>query len=164
MRGSGYGHIPCPIAVESHDDILRLQPHPRTLSDKAGDEVLQLSDIPRPVILLEDGERRDGHPQYLPLISLVVLVEKVLEEQGNILAALPQRRYSDGHDMQAIEEILTKEARIHPLHEIVVRRRNNTHIGVEGLHTSHALEGVLLQNPQESGLPHEGQTAYLIKA
>jgi hypothetical protein len=118
-----------------------------TLSDQAGDEVLQLPDIPRPVILLEDSERCNGHPQYLPLIPLVVLVQKVLEEEGNILTAFPQRWHSDGHDMEAIEKILAKKARSNHLHEIVVRSRNDAHIGGEGLRTSHTLEGMLLQDP-----------------
>src|SRR5205823_331129 len=67
---------------------------------RALDDVLQLTDVPGPVVADQTVERLGGHA---PLAEVAhVLREEVFDEQGDVAPPLAERRGGDGHDVQAV--------------------------------------------------------------
>src|SRR6266498_1921828 len=80
-----------------HDDAGGVQ------GEGAGDDVLQLADVPGPLVGLEDLARlaRDGGP-----LAAAVLRGEVLGEERHVLEPLAERRDPQGDDVQPVVEIL----------------------------------------------------------
>lgn len=79
-------------------------------NDRSLDKILQLAHIAGPVPF---GERRHhfGRHRFDPSIHTAnVLGNKVVHQQGNIFAPLPQRREEDREDSKPIVQIATKES------------------------------------------------------
>ncbi len=69
----------------------------------------------------------------MPPVILVATGQKVLDEEGDIPVAASQGRDLDGHDIQAIEEVLAKELFLDQARQILVRRRDNANVDLSGL-------------------------------
>ncbi len=72
----------------------------------------------------------------------------MLDQQGDILPALSQRRQVERNDFQSIKEILAERAFFHHLFELSVRRCDDAHIGIKRLFTADPIVLLLLQDPQ----------------
>src|SRR5439155_1092658 len=77
------------------------------LDDGGLDDVLELADVPRPVVGEEEMHRLGLHfadpgaLQPMPLLD-----DEVADQEGDILAPLTQRRQVDVYDLQAVEQVL----------------------------------------------------------
>src|SRR5688572_21955277 len=83
---------------------------PLTFYEQHGplDRIPQLSDVARPLILLEQLERLGRQPaEALPELP-VVAIDEVRREQRHVAPPLTQRRQGDGHHLQAVEEIFAE--------------------------------------------------------
>jgi hypothetical protein len=70
------------------------------------DHVFQLADISRPPVARHRLHRLRLDPGH-PLAGVArIFLEKVLHQQGNVLAPVAQGRHSDGKDDQSIEKVL----------------------------------------------------------
>src|SRR5688572_28945930 len=111
--------------------------------------VFQLADVARPMILIEQFRRLWCQaPNLLPELA-VVPVDVIGGQQRDITAPLPQRRQRDGHHLQAIEQVLTELAGLDVLLEIAVGRGNDPDVDADIGKTADALEGFLLEEPQQ---------------
>src|SRR5467141_4369676 len=97
---------------------------------RAGNYIFQLADIAGPSMLEQDGLRTARKPLNLFAVSLVVLFEKILDEQGNIIQPLAQAGNSNLNRAEAVEEILTEAAGKNFRAKVAVRRCNQAHIHV----------------------------------
>ena len=55
------------------------------------------------------------------------LVQEVARERRNVLDALAQRRQSQPHDVEAVQQVLAEQALAHALLEVLVRRGDDAH-------------------------------------
>ena len=96
------------------------------------------------------GVRRDAAHRLLVLLA--DLLGEVLDEQGDIVGAVAQRRQDDGDDVEAVVEVIAESALADHRLEVAVRRRDDAHIDVNGFLTADAVEFLLLQDAQELDL------------
>ena len=104
------------------------------------DNVLQLPDVARPVILLEqpEGIRRDL--QSALRVLLAVLLEEMLGEQRDVLPPLAEGWQIDRDDVQTIVQILPEPVLFDHALQVDVGRHDDPHINFEGFDTAQAHE------------------------
>ena len=87
----------------------------------------------------------------------------MVDQGGDIVLPLPERR--DGHhdDVQAVEEVLPEGPLLHPLLQVPVRRTDHPDIGAERLVPAETLELMLLEEAEEFDLDRLRQLADLVK-
>ena len=90
--------------------------------------MLQFPDISRPVIVLKALDQLVGNVADLLLKGLIVPLDKGLYKRLNILLALPQGRNRDGHDAQAVIDILSEMTAGDLVDRILVQRRDDLQI------------------------------------
>src|SRR5690606_20440412 len=117
--------------------------------DGALHHVLELADVARPAVGREqiDGVLLDARDALLQ--PRVELPEEVLDEERDVPGALAERGQADGHDVEAVEEVLAERALSDELLEIAVGRGDEADVDVDGLDAADALELALLEGAQE---------------
>src|SRR5690242_7094768 len=125
--------------------------------------MLQFTDIPRPVVLLQDSERigRDSS-ELLFRFARRVRGESVGEER-NVLGTIPERRDLDGDHAQTEVEVAPKTASFCFGSEIPVGRRDDSHVDFDRRRTANALELLFLQNAKELRLEVQTHLGDLIQ-
>ena len=127
------------------------------------DQVLQLADVPRPGVRLEEPHRlgRDLLLRH-PLLA-GHLPEKVPDEVRDVLAALAERRDRKGDDVDPVEEVLAEGPFLHLLPEVLVRRADDPHVdGLLGV-PADAPDDALLKGAEELDLHRDGGLADLVE-
>jgi hypothetical protein len=76
----------------------------------AGDDILELADIPRPVVLEQRDLRTTAEPLERLGIGLAVFFEEVLDQDGNVFRSLLQARDTNLDCIEPVEEILVEAA------------------------------------------------------
>ena len=142
----------------AHDDLAALRHE-----DEPLDEVLQLPDVSRPVVVPEKLHDLRIRPGDLPVELAVEFIDKVAHERGDVLLALPQRRDVDRHDVEPVEEVLPEETFLHILLEVAVRGGHEPHVHLDRLDAAHPFELVILDHPQELYLHLPGKIADLVQ-
>src|SRR5262249_10030668 len=125
--------------------------------------VAELADVPGPLVLLEEvcgGWRQAAHP--LPELP-VEAVDEEGGENGNIPLALAERGQANRHHLQSIEEILAELPRTDCLIEIAMRGGDHPHVDADIRQTADALEGLLLEKPEELCLQRHRHLADLVE-
>ena len=84
-------------------------------------------------------------------------------QEGNIFAALAQRRNQDRKDVKTIKKITTELFLIHSFRQIHVCGSDQADIHTRRSRTAKALEFLLLENPQELGLQLRRDIANLVE-
>src|SRR5262249_54557048 len=79
-----------------------------------------------------DAARRD--------LLAAQLLQEVLHEERNVLAALAERRQPHGDDVEAVEEILAERAVRDHLRELRKRGRGDSHVDLDRVGDADALE------------------------
>src|SRR4029077_2984714 len=77
--------------------------------------------------------------------------------------AISERRQFDRDDVQSIEEIFAEPPRFDFLVELLVRRRDDAHVDLQGFISADALERALLQEAQKLHLRSRGNFADFIE-
>ena len=72
------------------------------------------------------------------------LVHEELDEQGDVVAALAQRRQADGEDVEAVVEVLTESFLVNRLKQVAVAGGDDTHVDADGGDAADAVEFALL--------------------
>src|SRR5207244_5720627 len=88
---------------------------------------------------------------------------EVLDEDGNIFAAIAQRRYLDRKDVQSVEEITTEAAALHGRGEISVGGGDDSRVGADRLCSADTLEFAFLKHAQQRNLHFEWELADLVE-
>ena len=77
--------------------------------------ILQLTNIARPVVRLEQRDRLVGNAADRQTIALADHLQKVLEQEPDIVGARAQRRHHEMHDVQPVVQIFAELSLPHPL-------------------------------------------------
>ena len=127
------------------------------------DDVLELPHVTGPGVGHQSaqGVLRDRHGR--PPDIRAELLEKVLHEQRNIVAALAQRRQLDRYHIEPVEEILTERTIGHHPREIGVRCGDDSYVDLDGVRVADALELTLLQHPQQLRLERGAHRSDLVE-
>ncbi len=121
-------------------------------NDGAFDQVLHLSHIAGPAVI---DQRVDG-PLAKAGDGLAVLLRGALHEpvhqQGNVVAAVAQRRHADGEDVQAVKQILAERAVLHRVAQVDIGGGDYADIDLAHSRVADALDLALLQGAQQFAL------------
>src|SRR6267378_3155666 len=119
---------------------------------RAGNYVFQLADIAGPSMLEQDGLRAARKPLNLLAVRLVVLLQKILDDQGNIIQPLAQAGNSNLNRAETVEEILTKAASKNLRAQIAVRSCDQAHVHAADFGCANALNFPVLNHTEQFGL------------
>src|SRR6185436_3435579 len=87
----------------------------------------------------------------------------MIDQFGNVLAALAQGRNSQGHHIQTVEKIRAKNLLLHFLLQIAIGRGNYTHIGVLISRRADPPKAALLEKVKKLNLHLLRQVANLVE-
>ena len=87
----------------------------------------------------------------------------MIDQRGNVFAALAQRRDLDVENIQAVVKIRAKFPLLDQLLQVLVGRRDDAEIDLDGLIAAHAHNLALLQNTQQVGLRLQADVADLVE-
>ena len=90
-------------------------------------------------------------------------LQEILGEQADVLGALAQRRELDADDIQPVEQILAEGLLRDLLFEVLVRRRDDAHIGLQRFVAADAGEFALLQDAQDFALERQRHVADFVE-
>src|ERR1017187_1553539 len=91
------------------------------------------------------------------------LLEKAVDEKGDVLLPIAERSERQRDDVQPVEEILAKAALGDGLREIPVRRRDDADVDRHGFRSAHARHATLLQDAQEVELQLRADVADFVE-
>ena len=135
----------------------------RAEDDGALEDVLQLADVAGPVVVEERLHRLGGHGRDRPLVLPRRARDERVDEERDVLLALPQRREADGDDAEAVEEVLAELPFLDEAAEVGVRRGDDADVRVDRLDGADGEELALLEDPEELGLGLERHGADLVE-
>ena len=124
--------------------------------------VLQFADIPRPGIAQQCPPRRGLKRQRLRATPGET-PQQHRDQVSHVFTPLPQPRQSQLKPQQTRIEILTKQSRLNPIVQILMRGCQNMNVYRNGLGSSYGNDLALLQHPQQRSLRCEGELSYLIE-
>ena len=84
-------------------------------------------------------------------------------EEGNVFAAFPERGQIQRNDVDAVVEVFSELPFSNEFLEILVRRRHDAHIHLDGLHPADSGEFAFLQDAQQLGLRHGAEVADFVE-
>ena len=84
-------------------------------------------------------------------------------QTGNIFPTFAQRRQMNADDVQAVEQILTELAFLHPLFEILVSGSDNPHIHFHRCIAANAIKLTVCQHAQQTRLHIQRHIANFIE-
>src|SRR5262245_6036676 len=90
-------------------------------------------------------------------------LEPMLGERQNVLAAIAERRESEGNDVDAMEKILAKAAAPYLFLELTVRRRHDPDVRHALARLADALVRPIVQEAQEPRLRIRSEIADLVE-
>src|SRR5713226_3905535 len=127
------------------------------------DEILELANVPRPLI---GGECRHcfrrnvfdwlSHPAGINL-------DKMFHQRWNVFPALPQRWQWDRKHIQTVVEVATKFVALHHVNQIPVGRSYEANVYLVSPAAAQALEFLLLQHTQQFGLQRQWNVSHLVQ-
>ncbi len=87
----------------------------------------------------------------------------MLNQERNVFAALAQGRHTNLNDVQAIIEVRTKTTRHDLRREVLVRGRDQAHVGLDDFIAAQPLETLLLEHAQQLRLGSGRKVADLVQ-
>ena len=99
----------------------------------AFDQIAQLANVARPMVLLEGGEGVVGHINVGATVLRAKLLEEFLDEKRDVFLAVAQWRNEKRDDVQAIEEIFAKVAASDLFLKILVGGSDDANVDVDGV-------------------------------
>ena len=135
----------------------------RTKDDCALDDVRQLPHVAGPGVGLEPRERGRRDRGEAPLRLPGEPIEEVAREVGDVLLPLAQRRQRHRDHVEPVIEVLAELTLLHGRVQLAVRRGDDAHVDGDRLRPAHALEGALLEEPQQLRLQLVRDVADLVE-
>ena len=126
-------------------------------------QVFQLAHIAGQIEAAEKLHRRFAHALGFHAQLARALHQKVAHQDGDILAPLPQTGQAQPDHVQAVIQVFTEQAVAHALLEVLVRGRNDAHVGLHRLVPADAIEMAIGQHAQQARLQVERHVADFIK-
>src|SRR6185503_16228619 len=127
------------------------------------DHVLELADVARPVVALQQSRLLLRQRQRPMTEFLARALEEVTRDLNDVVTALAQRRHLDRENAEPVEQVLTESPFGDGLLEIAVRRRDHAHVDGMRAIVSDALVLALLQHSQQLALQIERNFPYFVE-
>ena len=135
----------------------------RRQNDRALDDMLQFTDIARPRVLLQRGERVGCDPIDFLAKLRRVFHGKAQREHRNILNALPQRRDQYGNRRQPIVQILAERAVIGVIGQVAIGGGHDADIHLYRRGAAHTFKFLFLQHPQQLRLKVQTHLGHFVQ-
>ena len=116
------------------------------------DVVLQFAHVARPGVILQRLHRGRRHVGHVAVVLLVVDLQEMADQRGNVFAPLAQRRQIDRHHVQAIVEVFAEPPGLGLFQQVAVAGGDHAGVDADGLRVAYPLELVLLQHAQQLDL------------
>ena len=127
------------------------------------DGIAKLAHIARPVELHQSGHRRLAYTTWRESLFLREKRNEVFDELGNVFTVLTQRRHMYRHDVQPVEQILTKATCCDLLLEILVRCSEDANVHSDRLGPADSRDDVVLKHAEHLGLRGHAHVSDLIE-
>src|SRR5215469_4694749 len=116
------------------------------------DDILQFSDVPRPVVASEKIRR--SFTYFADSLSrlLRIALDQILNQQRDIVTPLPQCGHPHWKDIQSIEKVLAECASSHSSFQVAVRGCKHPNIDGNRLTAPHPFDLSLLEDSQQRNL------------
>src|SRR5665213_2744698 len=132
-------------------------------NDGSLQHILQLPNVPWPVIPREGFHRGCRNVVDCPAHSLCMFLNEVAREQRYVFATLPKRWHTQRKDVEAVIQVGPKFVFVHHGLEVPVRGSHEADIRPDRACAAHSLEFLVLNGTQQFRLKFEWQLANLIK-
>src|SRR5512135_226499 len=120
--------------------------------DRPLDVVLELADVPRPVVVAEQAHRIGVDPPHLAPVLLGVAPQEEIDQERDVLTPLAQGGQVDRDDVEAIVQVLAEPAGVDLVEQVAVGRGDDPGIDLDGTDVADALELALLQDAEQLDL------------
>ena len=117
--------------------------------------VLELADVPRPIMSLKEGERFGRYPSELLLRVACGVRRESIGQKRNVLDAIAQRRNFDRDHAEPKEQVAAEPAGFRFGGEIPIRRRDDSNVDLDRRRSADALELLFLEHSQQLRLEIE---------
>ena len=104
------------------------------------------------MILLQRSQRVFGHLYMRTTILRAELLQKLFDQQRNILFAITQRRNKKWNYIQPIKKILAKIPTGNLFLKILIRRSDHPHIHMHRMRRTHRQKPLFIERTQHFGL------------
>src|SRR5581483_898566 len=148
---------------EIRSDLRRAALCARRQHDAALDDVLQLANVSRPLVLHQHAQRVGCQVRCREGVLVGIELQVVLREQGNIFLATAQRWKLKADNIQPIEKVFAEAAFFDRLLQINVRRCNDPDIDLDLLRSAEPHKTAVLQDAQDLGLHVDRHGADLVE-
>ncbi len=138
------------------DQLFLTAEHPEAL-----DLVLQLAHVAWPVMSHQPIEGATAE-RLGALVPLGEAAEEVVDEEGDVVLSVTQRRDLERDHVEPIVEVFAEAALTNHLLEVPVRRRDDPHVHLAVFGGAHREEHPLLEHAQELHLERGRHVAYLV--
>src|SRR5438445_4459933 len=140
------------LAPECLRQRLDAQHVPRPQHDGPLQHVLELADISGPVVSLEDDHGLRSDAARLLAEVLAELLQEVRDEEGDVLATLPERGQLDGDDVEPVVQVLPEDTILDGVLQVAVGGGDEPHVGLHVLGVAHPPDLAGLDRPEEFDL------------
>src|SRR5580704_13691167 len=106
--------------------------------------ILQLPNVPWPVIPREGFHRGCRNVVDCPAHSLCMFLNEVAGEQRYVFAAVPKRRYAQWKDVKPVVQICAKLVLVNHSLQVAVRSGYEAYVGPDRAGAAHSLEFLVL--------------------
>src|SRR5262245_56835602 len=131
--------------------------------DHTLDHVLELPDVAGKSRVNEALHHVGRQRESLASENRRVATDEVVDQQGNLLGPLPQRRNRDSNHVQAVVEVLPKSVCQNALFELLVGGGNDAHVHLEVRSAAYSGELAILEHVEELALERRMQVADLVE-
>src|SRR5262245_3485952 len=129
----------------------------------APQRIIELADVARPRVAREARCDPVGGADDLRPDLAIDLGDEEVDQLGDVASPIAQRRDVDTDDIQPEEEVFPEATAAHGRFEVLVRRRHDPDVDVDGLATTNARELALLDDAQELCLQPERHVRDLVE-
>ena len=127
------------------------------------DDVLELAGVAREILLHQHRQHLVRDPDHVLALQPVEPADKVIDEEGNVLASFTEAWELEPNDVDAVEKIFAERAVLDQLREIPMGRDHDADVGLDRLDPAQRLVDPFLQNPQQTHLHRRRDVADLVE-
>ena len=124
--------------------------------------IFQLADVARPLVVHQDAEGFRGEAGGFGAVFRGVELEEVLSEQGDVFAALTERRKLQHDDVEAVEEVFAEAAVFDGLLEVDIGGGDDADVDLDLTGAAEVHEAAVLQDTEDLGLHVHGHGTDLV--
>ncbi|CBH24311.1 Transcriptional regulatory protein containing a sigma-54 interaction domain [Salinibacter ruber M8] len=154
-----------PVSVRLHKliDVVPLNHIALDENEEALDDVVQLADIPPPVVPLQPLDRLFREVLRRKAVALGHPLGNVSGQRGDVFPAVPERGHIDEDDPDAVVEVLPEPSLLDLFHQVLVGGGHHPDIDRNGVLPPDPLNFMLLQHAKHLRLRREAHVPDLVQ-